>query len=287
VAVARGQPLASLDQREAGDAVRAARAALLQAQVAEARAARELERAEGLRGAGLLTRQGLEDAHTARAAAAAATELAAAQLDAAEIRVAKAVIRAPFDGVVAARGVNVGDRVEHMGGGDPLFEVVDDRVLDLTMAVPSQRLDAVRVGQAVQFQVDAAPGRVFTGKVTYVNPSVDPGSRAGRVVAEVANRDGRLRGGLFAKARIVTGERRGILRVPRAALQAWDTDAGTAEVFVVAGATARRRAVRTGADAGDLVEVSGGLGAGERVATRGAYNLREGDRVAVTAPPGE
>lgn len=112
VAVRRGQPLARLDTREAEATLAAARAALLQAQVAQTRAARELERAQRLMEVGLMTQQGLDDARSAREAAAAATAAAEAHSSAAETRLAKAVIRAPFDGVVAFRGVSVGDRVE-------------------------------------------------------------------------------------------------------------------------------------------------------------------------------
>jgi RND family efflux transporter MFP subunit len=287
VPVRKGQPLASLDVREADASVQALRAGLLQAQVSETRAVRELERAERLKEAGLLTRQGLEDARTAREAAGATTVAVTAQLSAALTRLDKAVIRAPFDGVVAARGVNVGDRVENMGGADPMFEVVDNRLLDLTMAVPSSRLGAVRAGQAVEFTVDVVPERRFRGRVTSVNPTVDPVSRAGPVVAQVHNADGALKGGLFARARILVGTPRDVLHVPRAALQGWDPDHGTADVYVVEGGVARRRPIRTGASSGGLVEVVSGVAAGERVATRGAFNLRDGDRVTASPAAGD
>jgi len=147
------------------------------------------------------------------------------------------------------------------------------------MTVPSVRLAEVRVGQPVEFTVDALPGRTFSGRVMHINPSVDTLSRAGKVVADVRNDEGRLRGGLFAKALIRTGTREGVLQVPRAALQAWDTTRRAADVFVIARDTAERRAIRTGLVHGDVVEVEEGLRAGEEVATRGAFNLRHGDRV--------
>lgn len=283
VGVRRGQPLATLDKRESEAALAAVRAVLLQAEVAQARAQREAERAEKLQQVGLMTRQGVEDARTAREAAGAAVTAARAQLEGAETRLAKAVIRAPFDGTVAARAVEVGDRVESMGSGDPLFQVVDDRRLELTMTVPSSRLAALRVGQPVQFTVDARPGCTFEGRVMYINPAVDPLSRAGKVVAHVDNVDRRLKGGLFVKARILTGSRRAVVQVPRAAVQEWDLATGAAAVFVIRGDTAERRPVRVGVGSGDRVEVAEGLAAGERVATRGAFNLRHRDRVKTAA----
>lgn len=283
VTVHRGQALARLDSREAEAIVASARAAVLQAKVAETRAERELTRAENLKEAGLLTRQGLDDARTAHEAAVAGSEAARAQLAAAEIRLAKTVIRAPFDGVVAARNVNVGDRVENMGSNTSMFEIVDNRQLDLTMTVPSSRLPQVSVDQAITFTVDALPDRSFEGRITHVNPSVDPRNRAGRVVATVSNEHGALKGGLFAKARISVGKRTA-LQVPRTALQQWDVTTGTALVFVIEGDTAKQRAVKTGLASGDAVEVADGLARGETVATRGAFSLRGGDRVRVVPP---
>ena len=285
VRVAKGQPLAQLDTREGQLAVDGARAALLQAEVGEARAERELERTVKLKEYGLATQQSLDDAKTAKDAAAALTASARAAVGAAETRLAKAVIRAPIDGTVALRGVSPGDRVDSVGGG-PMFRIVDNRLLDLTVAVPSSKSAALRVGQPLEFTVDAVPGRTFSGTLRYINPTVSEGDRSVRVVAEVGNGDGALRGGVFAKGKIIVGRRTGVLRIPRAALLSWDVDRNVGEVFVVSGETAERRTVRTGEASGDLVEVREGLTAGERVVTRGGFNLRPGDRVQIATPRG-
>ena len=280
VKVKKGTPLAKLDTREGEAALEAARAALLQAQVAETRAVRELERADKLKEVGLVTVQNLDDARTAREAAAAATAAVKAQLQATETRLAKAVIRAPFDGIVANRGVNPGDRVENMGG-EPMFRVVDNRILELTVNVPSTSLASLRVGQPIEFTTDAIPGRTFRGQVMFINPTADPVSRSVKVVADVPNEAEELRGGLFAKGRILTGTRAAVLQIPRTALLAWDVSRREGEVFVVSGEVVERRAVRTGAVAGEYVEVTEGIAAGESIVTRGAFNLRSGDRIVV------
>lgn len=283
VRVSKGQPLARLDTREGEAAVEAARAGVLQAEVAQTRARRELERAIKLKEFGLITQQALDDARSAYEAAEASTSAVRAELRAYETRLEKAVIRAPIDGVVAFRGVNVGDRVENMGGDTAMFRVVDNRVLDLTVTVPSTRSSLIKVGQPIEFTTDALPGRKFTGAVRYINPSIDPSDRSVKLIAEVRNDDGALRGGLFVKGRIVTGSRPGALQIPRAALLSWDVERGTAEVFVVSGQTADRRSVRTGQTAGAAVEIVEGLTAGEAVVTRGGFNLRPGDRVTIVA----
>jgi RND family efflux transporter MFP subunit len=285
VRVSKGQPLAELDRREGELSLEAVKASLLQAQVGETRAERELERTAKLKEYGLATQQSLDDARTARDAAAAGTASARAAVAAAETRLAKTVIRAPMDGVVAFRGVSTGDRVENMGGG-PMFRVVDNRLLDLTVAVPSSRSAALRVGQVLEFSADAVPGRMFRGTVRFINPSVNETDRSVKIVAEVANDDGALRGGIFVKGRILTGTRSAVLQIPRVALLSWDVERNVGEVFVVNGETAERREVSTGQTSGDAVEVVKGLALGDRVVTRGSFNLRPGDRVQVAASRG-
>ncbi len=282
VPVRKGQVLARLSPRDAEATLEAAKAALAQAEAAAARAERELARAQRLKASGLLTQQGLDEAHSAQEAARAARDAAQAQVRLAEANLAKTVIRAPFDGVVAFRGVNVGDRVENMGGGAPMFRIVDTRVLQLAVTVPSSLSARVQVGQPLAFGVDALPGKVFTGVVMYINPTVDEASRAVKVTADVPNREGELRGGMFAEGRIVTGVRRGVLQLPRAALLSWDVENQRGEVLVVVGNTAERRTVQLGAAAGDWVEVRAGVAAGEQVITRGGFQVRPGEPVRIT-----
>ena len=131
------------------------------------------------------------------------------------------------------RGVNVGDLVGEMGSPKLMFRIVDNRLLDLTVTVPSTEMEKVRLGQELVFTTDALPGRTFTGKVMFINPAVSEADRSVKVVAEVRNVPEVLKGGLFVKGRIVTGERAAVLRVPRIALVSWDVDAKTGAVFVV------------------------------------------------------
>jgi len=120
----------------------------------------------------------------------------------------------------------------------------------------------------------------------FINPSADAADRSVKVSAEVRNVPEKLKGGLFVKGRIVTGQRKDVIQVPRAALLSWDAGAAQGDLFVVEEDVARRRAVRTGAVLGDLIEVESGLTAGESVVTRGGFNLKDGDRVLVAKPKG-
>jgi RND family efflux transporter MFP subunit len=286
VPVRRGARLARLDTRETEAGIETLRAGEAQARVAETRARREYERALQLQQYGLITPQSLDDAKSAVEAAEAATAAARAQIKAAQARLAKSFITAPMDGVVALRGISVGDRVENMGGNTPAFRIVDNRLLELTVSVPSAHVAEVRVGQTLEFTTETLPGRAFTGKVSFINPALDEATRSAKVIAEVPNRDGALKGGAFAKGRILLSTRTGVLQVPKEALQNWDLEARTAEVFVAVGGKAEKRAVKTGTANGVAVEVVSGLEPGAQVVTRGAFALRGGDPIQIATGQG-
>ena len=286
VPVKRGAKLARLDTRETEAGIEALKAAEAQARVGENRAKREYERAVQLKQYGLITPQAFDDAKTAVESAEAATAAARAQIRTAETRLSKSFITSPMDGVVALRGVSVGDRVENMGGNTAMFRIVDNSVLDLTVSVPSTHISAVHAGQALEFSTETIPGRTFTGKVKFINPALDAASRSAKIVVEVPNGDGQLKGGAFVKGRIVTGQRSAVLQVRKEALLNWNLDTRQAEVFVVTGDKAEKRTVTTGTGAGVSVEVLSGLSAGDQVVTRGGFALRGGERVVVSKGEG-
>jgi RND family efflux transporter MFP subunit len=316
--VARSQLAVAKSQEEA------AKAALLGTKVDFDRAQREYERLQKLKENGLATQQSVDEGRTAHDAAEARVSAAHAQIRAAsaqveaaqaqvhaagaqassaeaqgaaasaqlkaakedvhqlETRLSKAVIRAPLSGVVSERTANVGDLI----GDKPIFHIVDNSMLNLTVTIPTQSFSTVKVGQPLTFTTDALPGETFTGQVMYINPSADPSDRSVRVTAEVRNLPQKLKGGFFVKGRIVTGDRKGVLFVPRSALATWDMANGRAEIFVVSGTVVKKRSVRTGAVESDLVEVVSGLSPGDTLVTRGGFNLRDGDAVVVSSGKG-
>jgi membrane fusion protein (multidrug efflux system) len=286
VPIRKGAPLARLDTTETEAGIQALKAGEAQARIGEARAKREYERATQLKEYGLITPQNFDDAKTALDAAAAVTEAASAQVRTAEARLKKSFISAPMDGVVASRGINVGDRVENMGSGSPAFRIVDNRLFDLTVSVPSPSLALVHVGQVLEFTTDGVPGRTFTGKVMFINPSVDEISRSAKVIAEVQNGDNALKGGLFVKGRIIVASRPKVLQVPKEALLNWNVTKGTADVYIVRAGRAEKHQVQIGKANGVSVEVVSGVSDGDQVVTRGAFALRPGDRVTVAAAQG-
>ncbi|MBI4850169.1 MAG: efflux RND transporter periplasmic adaptor subunit [Nitrospirae bacterium] len=300
VRVRKNDPLARIDLSEtgalvnkAGAAVESAKAGYLQAQVNAQRAEREKIRMQKLREFGLATQQNYEDAGSEAEAANAAVEAARAQISAAEgelhalqARLSKGMILSPMDGVVSLRDVNVGDLASDTGAAKALFKIVDNRILKLTVSVPSVNMASIKVGDPLTFTLDALPGKTFSGKVMYINPSVDEADRSVKVIAEVINSSGELKGGLFAKVRIETGTRRNIIQVPRSALIGLNVAEKKAGLYTVEDDRAHYREVVTGAVAGDQVEIASGLNPGELLVVRGAFNLKDNDKVAITGGQG-
>ena len=240
-----------------------------------------LERSRSLRQSDVNTPADLE-AVEARAAQAGA---AVAGLEAA---IAKKTIRAPFAGRIAIRQVEVGQVVTP---GTPVasLQSVDPTFVDFWL--PQQALATLQVGQQVRLSTDTWPGATWDGRLTTINPEIDPATRNVRLRATFPNPDGRLRPGMFASVEVLSAERRPVLLVPAtAAVYAPYGDS----VFVLEaaatdgkppGTVARQRFVRLGERRGDLVAVESGLKAGEKVVSSGAFKLRNGAAVVVRDDP--
>lgn len=296
VKVKKDQPLARIDVSETGAlvkraeaAVESAKAGLLQAQVSAQRAEREKVRMQKLIEFGLATQQNYDDAASEAEAANAGVEAARAQIGAAEgelhslqARFAKGLMLSPMDGVVSLRDVNVGDLASDTGAAKALFKIVDNRTLNLTVTVPSVDMASIMVGNTLTFTVDALPGKTFSGKVKFINPSVNEVDRSVKVIAEVPNESGELKGGLFVKGRIQTGIRRNIIQVPRSSLIGLNIAEKKAVMYIVENDLAHYREVVTGAVAEDQVEIVSGLTTGELLVVRGGFNLKDNDKVIIS-----
>jgi membrane fusion protein, multidrug efflux system len=187
---------------------------------------------------------------------------------------ADTVVKAPFAGVVGERLVSVGDYVTR---GTKVASVLRTNPLRVQLTVPEQYSAGMAVGRAVTFEVDASPGKQFTGQVRYVSPALEAASRTLVVEAVVPNDAGTLKPGSFATALIEEANRSPGILVPGVAVR---TVAGTSRVFVVSGDRAEERIVTVGQPAGDLVEITSGLKAGENVATTNVATLADGVKVA-------
>lgn len=187
-------------------------------------------------------------------------------------------ILAPIAGIVAERFVQPGSNVMP---GQALMSLVDLSELELAAAIPARDINAVHVGSDVAFTVDGQPNRTFRGKVVRINPMANGGARTITIYARVDNRDGALRGGMFAGGRVITGGTVKGLRIPAAAVRTVD---GKDSVWVIRADKLALQAVTLGVrDAGTgLIEVKQGLAAGERVVLTNIGNRTAGTPVSIT-----
>jgi RND family efflux transporter MFP subunit len=199
---------------------------------------------------------------------------ARARMAMAQKALSDAVVRAPFEGIVDERLVSVGDYVVR---GTTVASVMRTTPLRVALTVPGQYLSSIAVGRSVTLEVDAYPGRTFTGEIRYVSPAVRADSRALVIEAVVPNESGELKPGLFATARIEQATRTPAVLVPSRAIR---TDASVARMFVVSQAgTAEERIVTTGQTVGDLIEITSGITAGDRVAASNVAQIADGMQV--------
>jgi membrane fusion protein (multidrug efflux system) len=257
------------------------RSDVLEAKLREAEASFEKTQADEARGRplrdqGIISVQEYEQVRTALAVAKARRE----QLN---IECERAVIRAPFDGSIAARLIDAGNYVRP---GTPVFRLVQDDPLKFRGEVPEREVPSVRPEQAVRVSVDPYPGETFNGTLSRVGSASDAQARSLAFEALVPNGDRRLRPGFFGRAEIVVRKDECAVAVPRSAVT---TFAGVTKLFVVEDGVAREHAVALGVDLGDgWVEVTQGVSKGMSVATSGLSKLADGTAVQVRAdaPPG-
>ena len=175
---------------------------------------------------------------------------------------------------VAERMTSVG---EFVNSAAPLFRLVDDDPIKLRASVPERFSGEVREGQAVRAHVEAFD-RPFTGRLTRINPQVDPTNRNFRVEALIENPGRALKPGGFARASIETRHEPGVIFVPVSAIV---TFAGVNRVYVDDAGKAAERVVELGDRRGDEVEVRAGLKPTDVVVTRGAEKLVPGTPLTV------
>jgi multidrug efflux pump subunit AcrA (membrane-fusion protein) len=185
-------------------------------------------------------------------------------------------IRAPFDGFVEKRLVNLGELVKTQM---PVMAVVRLSPLKVIAEIPEKMAPWISAGQAVDLEVDAYQGRKFTGKVSRISPGVNTATRAFPFEALVPNTDTVLKPGTFARVHIESGKIDEVLTLPYAALQ---YRYGVNRVFVVDGNKLAMRELSVGERLGDRIEVMSGVKAGERVAVTDVDTLGDGTLVTVT-----
>ncbi|MDR2208189.1 MAG: efflux RND transporter periplasmic adaptor subunit [Azoarcus sp.] len=263
MAVKKGDVLVELD------------AAIQSAEAQQARAELSLAKANADRVEDLFAKQFVSV--SARDEAVSRLEVARANAALAQARLDRTRIRAPFDGIVGIRKVNVGDYVRD---GDALINIEDIAVLKLDFRLPERYLARLKPGQNLEVTSDVVPGVTFPAEVEAIDPLVDAEGRAVLLRARLANDEGRLRPGVFARVRLIVERRDNVMLIPEAALI--PAPGETQYVFRVSEGVARQVGVKTGMRRAAEVEIVEGLAPGDWVVAAGQFKLRDGMPVAMT-----
>jgi HlyD family secretion protein len=247
------------------------------------------ERASELFKRTLVPRQALDDAETAlqskRASYDASLQTAKnlrASIQASEATMKLAdrqfrdtQIRAPFDGYIEKRLVQLGELVKAQM---PVIAVVRVDPLKVIAEIPEKMAPWIKDGQPVELHVDAYPERKFEGKVSRISPAVNTATRAFPFEALVPNRDTVLKPGTFARVHIESGREDQVLTLPYDALQ---YRYGVNRVFVVDNDKLNVHELKVGDRIGDRIEILSGVSAGDRVAVTDEEKLIDGGKVSV------
>ena len=268
--VRAGQTLVQLDDTLLRSQIDQQTALSAQAEVAAQQAEAQATRVAGLDGQGVLSQEQIEDRRfQARSARASANAQAAALRDL-QTRRSRMTITAPVSGLVLERTVRPGDL---SGGGQAMFRLARDGIVELRAEVAESAMLAARPGQPVQ--VTLPSGQSLQGVVRLIGPNVDPETKFGEVrVSLPTNPD--LRPGGFARA-VFSSVAPSARTVPESALR-YDADGVSVMVLDVGNRVSKMR-VRTGQRGDGYVELLEGPPAGSRVLLGAASFVLEGDVV--------
>lgn len=197
-----------------------------------------------------------------------------AALDLAQKKLEDARVLAPISGLVMERLTTTG---QYLRANSPVVTLVQNSPLKLKVDVPEAALSGIRAGGPVEFSVDAIPNRKFTGRISRLAPAVSQSSRTLKLEAIVANPDGLLKPGFFARVAIQTDRLEKVLVGPASAVISF---AGLEKLYVVEQGKIAERVVRTGLKLdGDRVEILDGIKEGEIVAVSNLAALQQGREV--------
>jgi membrane fusion protein, multidrug efflux system len=266
-----------------GDVLMRLDASAEEAQLHSAEADLELAKADLERSSGLAANHVISKAELD--AVGAKYKQKAASVDQMRSMIAKKEVRAPFDGQVGIRGVNVGQMI------NPGQQVVPLQMLDqvfVDFALPQQNLSQLTQGLEVRVRTDALPGHEFTGKLSAINSMVDVSTRNVSLQATLQNPDHALRPGMFAKMEVILPQKHKTLVIPGSAVSyapfgdsVYVIEKKKDEKTGKESEVIRQQFIRVGEARGDFVSIASGLKAGETVVGTGVFKLRNGMAVTI------
>ncbi|MDH3685994.1 MAG: efflux RND transporter periplasmic adaptor subunit [Myxococcales bacterium] len=275
-AVGLGDEIIEIDPARRRLEVDDARAGVAQARAHLEEERRDATRVESLAKAGAASEARVDTARTESEMARTAHLAAEAKLGLAERALQDATVTAPFDGLVARRHVNIGEFVR---SGDPLFHLVDLDPIEVEFFLSEADSSRASPGQTVEVRVASFPDEIFRAEVSVVSPTIEAETRTRRVKALLANPDGRLLPGTFARVDLGVAKRSGVVMVPKEALLL-RSDGQVLFRLAENGESVARIRVEVGRHDGKLVEVTG-IDAGDLIVARGQAGLVDGSPVSL------
>lgn len=188
-----------------------------------------------------------------------------------------AVLKAPFAGIVISKNVEVGDI---LSPGLPAFRIIDMNTVKVQAGIPEKYIVDFKVGNTVEITFDAIPGKTFGGKIHYIAPEANSTVRTFLAEIIVGNQNGLIRAGIMGDAHILRKEYVDALMVPMDALI--DTQNGRILFVARENNTAEERPVIIGVSNEDVIMITSGLAAGEKVIVKGQHDLVNGESINVT-----
>ncbi|GMU58668.1 MAG: MexH family multidrug efflux RND transporter periplasmic adaptor subunit [Myxococcaceae bacterium] len=270
--VKAGQMIAVVDSKAASFQAAAAQAQSQAAQTQVALAKQECDRADTLFGQGALPRSEYDRLKTQCTAQLYQANAAQANADLAGKLAGDTIIRAPIDGIIGERYVNVGEYVQPPTRVASVFAIDPVRV---SISVPEPAVALVKEGQQLDLEVSAYPDRLFPATVRFVSPALRVATRDLIIEASAKNPDGSLRPGMFAIAKLVVGEE----EQPTVPLAAIKADGTTKRMYLAKNGKAFEVVVRTGVQKEGRVAVLEPLGADEKVIVKPPAGLQDGSSI--------
>ncbi|PWC85800.1 RND transporter [Azospirillum sp. TSH100] len=273
-AVRRGDVLARFDTVELTARLNEKQANLEGARAQLVLAEKTLTKNRTLNRSNIVSDTSLDQAESSFGFQRAQVDALAAQVELARKALRDAVVVSPIDGMVATRSVNPG---ENLAVNAALFTIVDLSRVEVEATVPAEQVARLAVGQTAALRVEGFGDREFAGRVARINPMARAGSRAIPVYVTIDNKDGALRGGMFASGEVRVAQAPSAIAVPPVAVR--HDDQGDFVLLIADGRTVRRPVTRVALWArGDLVQVEG-LAPGDRVVTGNLPGLTAGRAV--------
>jgi membrane fusion protein (multidrug efflux system) len=260
---------------KAGDLLVALDTSVEEAQLAAAEARAELARINIERTRELFKSEAISKSEFD--AASASIKQADAEVSGLRAMIAKKQVRAPFDGRVGIRLVNLG---QFVAKGAPLMPLQKLDPIYINFNVPQRQLPALSIGQKISVIVDAFESTPFEATVTAINSQVDPATRNVSVQGTVANPSEQLRAGMFARVEVQMVEADSLVVVPSTAISYASYGNSVFIVETMKGEDGqeflgvRQQFIKLGPARGDFVAVTEGVKAGEQVVTSGVFKLR-------------